>query len=161
MAAKRTVLALLAGGAAVVASAALAAPAAAPAHASVLIRHQLRGCHGWSVNGGKFAASQTVALRRGGTVTITNDDVMAHTLVELRGPVVRMKSLMGAMNMNMGMHGMEGPGAMGHMGARIQVTFRSAGTYRFTTKAGEDYMKGMKTIGEDNVLRLTLRVVNG
>ncbi len=26
------------------------------------------------------------------------------------------------------------------------------------TKAGEDYMKGMKTIGEDNVLRLVVTV---
>jgi|SRR5438094_2144394 len=156
MTAKRTILVLLAGGAAVLASAALAAPASAPTHASILIRHQVRGCHSWSVNGGKFAPSQKVALRRGGTITITNSDVMPHKLVKLSGPAVRIKNLKTAMGM--GMHGHEGSGMMGHMGAKTQVTFPAAGTYRFTTKAGEDYMEGMKTIGEDNVLRLTVTV---
>ena len=39
-----------------------------------------------------------------------------------------------------------------------QITFTKPGVYHFTTKAGEDYMAGMKTIGEDNVLRLTVVV---
>ena len=46
---------------------------------------------------------------------------------------------------------------MSHFGATSKVTFLRAGTYVFTTKAGEDYMKGVKTTGEDNVL--TLKVV--
>ena len=46
---------------------------------------------------------------------------------------------------------------MSHVGATASVKFPRAGTYVFTTKAGEDYMKGVKTIGEDNVL--TLKVV--
>jgi hypothetical protein len=50
-----------------------------------------------------------------------------------------------------------GKANMNHMAASVKVRFAHAGTYRFTTKAGEDYMKGMKTIGEDNVL--TLKVV--
>ena len=46
------------------------------------------------------------------------------------------------------------------MGTTVKVTFTHAGVYRFTTKAGEDYpaMAGMKTVGEDNVLRLTVTV---
>ena len=40
----------------------------------------------------------------------------------------------------------------------MKVTFSKAGVYKLTTKPGEDYMKGMKTIGEDNVLRLTVKV---
>jgi hypothetical protein len=46
------------------------------------------------------------------------------------------------------------------MGATLKVTFTHAGLYHFTTKAGEDYpaMASMKTVGEDNVLRLTVRV---
>jgi len=155
MTVKRTVLALLAGAAAVLAGAAVAAPVSAPAHASILIRHQLRGCHTWSVNGGRFAASQKVVLARGGTITITNNDMMAHKLVELSGPAVLIRNLK---TPGMGMNGHEGPGTMGHMGARTRATFPTAGTYRFTTKAGEDYMAGMKTIGEDNVLRLTVKV---
>jgi hypothetical protein len=43
------------------------------------------------------------------------------------------------------------------MGASLKVVFKRAGVYRFTTKVGEDYMKGVKTIGEDSVL--TLKVV--
>jgi hypothetical protein len=49
---------------------------------------------------------------------------------------------------------------MRHMGATSVVRFSKAGVYRFTTKAGEDYKfaRGTKTIGEDNVLRLTVTV---
>jgi hypothetical protein len=48
---------------------------------------------------------------------------------------------------------------MRHMSASVRVTLGKPGTYRFTTKAGEDYPgMSMKTIGEDNVLRLTVRV---
>jgi hypothetical protein len=47
---------------------------------------------------------------------------------------------------------------LARMGAADRITFTKAGVYHFTTKAGEDYMKGIKTIGEDNVLRLTVRV---
>lgn len=53
---------------------------------------------------------------------------------------------------------LKGPGLMAHMGATVKVSFTRPGVYRFTTKAGEDYMPGVKTIGEDNVLRLTVRV---
>jgi hypothetical protein len=44
------------------------------------------------------------------------------------------------------------------MSARAHVGFPAKGTYVFTTKAGEDYMQGIKTIGEDNVLKLTVIV---
>lgn len=155
MTVKRTVLALLAGAAAALAGAAVAAPVSAPTHASILIRHQVRGCHTWSVNGGRFAASQNVVLARGGTITITNNDMMSHKLVELSGRAALIKNLR---TPGMGMNGHEWPGMMGHMGARTRVTFPTAGTYRFTTKVGDDYMPGLKTIGEDNVLRLTVKV---
>jgi hypothetical protein len=40
------------------------------------------------------------------------------------------------------------------------AVFAKTGTYVFLTKAGEDYpsMSNMKTIGEDNVLRLVVKV---
>jgi hypothetical protein len=47
---------------------------------------------------------------------------------------------------------------MNHMGATATVSFARAGTYVFKTKVGEDYMAGVKTVGEDNVLRLTVKV---
>ena len=68
---------------------------------------------------------------------------MSHKLVQTSGPAVRYL----------------GARAMRHMSASIRVTFGKAGIYKFTTKAGEDYPgMAMKTIGEDNVLRLTVRV---
>jgi plastocyanin len=130
--------------------------AAAPRSGTIVIRHQVRGCHAWSFNGGAYGATLKVKLARGGTLTIVDNDVMAHQLVQTSGPGASIQKLPSTM-MEMS-HEFTGPGVMAHMGASIKVTFAKAGTYRFTTKAGEDYMKGMKTVGEDNVLRLTVTV---
>jgi plastocyanin len=122
---------------------AVAPVAAAPGHASVVIRHQVRGCHSWSVNGGTFKASQSITLQRGGSFVVTNSDVMPHKLVLTSGPTVRLVRPM-----------------LGHMGMSTKVTLTRPGVYRFTTKPGEDYpgMTNLKTIGEDNVLKLTVVV---
>jgi hypothetical protein len=146
---------------AVVAAAALGASAgsaaSAPSHAALVIRHQTRGCHTWAVNGGAFKARQILSLRRGGWITVTDDDVMPHLLVQTGGPakaaIVRLPGAMHDMKTDL-----KGPGLMAHMGATVKVSFTRPGVYRFTTKAGEDYMPGVKTIGEDNVLRLTVKV---
>jgi len=65
---------------------ALAAPslAAAPSSASLVIRHQLRACHTWSLNGGPYKAELDVRLARGGSITITNNDPMVHKLMQAR-----------------------------------------------------------------------------
>lgn len=122
----------------------LAIPAlAASPQATLTIRHQVRGCHAWSLNGGAYKASQRVSLARGATLKVIDNDVMPHKLVQLSGPkaVVR-----GA--------------AMGHMSATATTRFSKVGVYKFTTKPGEDYKWAgkMKTTGEDNVLRLVVRV---
>lgn len=134
----------LAAALALSATAATRSAAKSPTHAKVLIRHQTHGCHAWSKNGGIFRASLSTVLARGGTITFTDVDVMSHKLVKKSGPAVRYY---------------QGHRAMLHIGASVKVTFPTAGTYRFVTKAGEDY-PGMnpKTIGEDNVLRLTVKV---
>jgi hypothetical protein len=134
-----------------------ATAASAPSQASLIIRHQVRGCHAWSVNGGSFKASQAIVLRRGGSLVITNNDVMPHALVKTSGPAVSIVNLKTG-TMGMGMRMSRIPGAMTHMGASAKVIFSKAGVYRFTTRAGDDYMSGMKTIGEDNVLRLRVTV---
>ena len=118
-----------------------AVSAAAPGSASVVIRHQTHGCHSWSVNGGPFNAKQSLKLRHGGSLTVTDDDVMSHTLVLTSGPALRIAHP-----------------KLAHPGASTKITFSKPGVYRFTTKAGDDYMSGVKTIGEDNVLRLTVVV---
>ena len=131
-------VALLALGA-VVATSALAA---SPQHASVTIRHQMMGCHAWSVGNGPYTAHAATKLSAGGSITFTDNDVMSHQLIKKSGSAVVFS----------------GSHTMGHMGATLKVTFPHAGTYHFTTKPGEDYMKGVKTMGEDNVLTLTVTV---
>ena len=117
--------------------------AKAPAKATVTIRHQTRGCHSRSLNSGVSRASLTTTLARGGTIRFVDNDVMSHKLVKTSGPAVRYL----------------GNPAMRHMSASVSVTFTKTGTYRFTTKAGEDYPGvHLKTIGEDNVLHLVVKV---
>jgi plastocyanin len=132
-------------GAALAALAALMVTSAAPAGgtATIAIKHQMRGCHSWSFNSGPFKASQTVSVKAGTVLRFTNNDVMPHKLVQAAGPRVRLAH----------------PN-MSKIGSSASVKLTQRGVYRFTTKAGEDYAwaETMKTVGEDNVLRLTVRV---
>ena len=126
-----------------IAAGALAASALASPTTTIVIRHQVHGCHAWAVGASAFKPSQSVRVARGTTFALTNDDVMPHTLVQLSGPRVSL-----------------GQPKLGHMGASTRFTLLRPGTYRFGTKAGEDYpgMGEPETIGKDNVLRLTVVV---
>jgi plastocyanin len=120
----------------------LAAPAGAGSSATITIRHQMQGCHAWAVGSQTFRATQHVTVRRGTTFVVVNQDVMPHTLLQTAGPRLAI------------VH----PG-LSHMNASTKLTLTRPGTYRFTTKAGEDYPgMAMKTIGEDNTLRLIVVV---
>ncbi len=129
----------------VAAAAAIAVPAASAGGATTItISHQTKGCHLWQLNNGNPKVNLSVAVKAGTTVRFLNNDVMPHRLIQQAGPKL---TLMRA-NMN-------------RMSASTSVKFMHAGTYRFTTRAGEDYawMTSMaKTIGEDNVLHLTVHV---
>lgn len=135
----RRFIALLAISAATVT--ALAATAAASPTTSVLIRHQVQGCHSWSVNGNTFAAAQKIVVRPSTTFRVTDTDLMPHTLVQLSGPKLSLVTP-----------------AMNKSGAHASFQVVKKGTYVFGTKAGEDWIKGVVTKGEDNVLRLTVIV---
>jgi hypothetical protein len=67
---------------------------------------------------------------------------MPHRLVQTAGPALTLPK---TANMN-------------HPGSSFALTFPKAGTYRFKTVAGEDYMKGVMTTGADNVLTLVVKV---
>jgi plastocyanin len=109
-----------------------------PASATIRIDHVTRGCHTLVLNGVvPGAPSVTVRLAPGGILHVQNNDVMPHQLVHLGGPQVPVVAA-----------------AMNHMGASSTVTFPAAGTYSLTTKAGEDYAKGIHTTGPDNTLRI-------
>jgi hypothetical protein len=134
-----------------------AAAGAASPGANLTIRHQVRGCHEWSLNGGKYGVKQVVKLSRGGALTITDNDLMPHVLMKLSGPAVT-ERLVKPGSASMGkMMAPYAKGLMPHMGATLRVTFNKAGTYTFRTKSLEDYMP-IKTVGEDNVLRVTVVV---
>jgi plastocyanin len=115
---------------------------AAARTATVLIQHQMHGCHSWSANGGAQGVVKSITLAKGGVVTFTNNDVMPQRLIERSGAAVSYA----------------GNRAMNKAGATLRVTFAKAGTYVFGTKPGEDYMKGIVTTGNDNVLKLVVTV---
>ena len=115
---------------------------AAPNNATLTIRHQTHGCHSWSLDGKTWHASQSISLVRGAVLTVVDNDVMSHKLIQVSGPKA---AVAGAV--------------MNHMSATAHVVFSTKGTYVFKTRAGEDYMKGVKTTGEDNVLKLVVKVV--
>ena len=114
----------------------------APESASVMIDHVTKGCHTLAINGGMPGApSATVHLAPGGILEMQNNDVMPHELVLKSASYVQIVQPM-----------------MDHMGAKSAVTFLTPGVYHLTTKAGEDYMKGVTTTGSDNVLRIKVIV---
>jgi plastocyanin len=119
------------------------APAAAGSTATITISHQMKGCHMWQLGNGDPKASLAITIKAGTTLRFVNNDIMPHRLIQQAGP----KLTLVKPNMN-------------KMSAATSVKLARAGVYRFTTKAGEDYawMKSMKTIGEDNVLHLTVHV---
>ena len=138
---------------------AFAVPAlAAPGGATLVIRHQVRGCHSWSLNGGAWKATQHIRLARGGSLVVANNDVMFHKLVKVSGPAVTFQLLKTGSPMKGTVKLPWAPGLMGRPGATVKVTFPKAGVYRLTTKFGEDYMPMGETVGEDNTLRLVVTV---
>jgi hypothetical protein len=138
---------------------AFALPASAsPGGATLVIRHQLRHCHSWSLNGGAWKAAQHIRLARGGSIVIVNNDAMYHRLFKMSGPPVVFKLLKPGMAMKGTVKLPWAPGMMGRPGATLKVTFPKAGVYHLTTKFGEDYMPMPETIGEDNVLHAIVTV---
>jgi hypothetical protein len=138
---------------------AFAVPAsAAPGGATLIIQHQMRGCHSWSLNGGPMKVTQHMNLARGGSLVITNNDAMFHKLIKVSGPAVAFKLVKLGTPI---MHAVKLPwarGMMGRPGATLKVTFPKAGVYTFKTVFGEDWMPMPETIGEDHVLKAVVTV---
>jgi plastocyanin len=137
MSIKRTVL--LGVAAALVA----ASQASAGSSTTITISHQTKGCHMWQMGNANPKVNLSVTVKAGTALRFVNNDVMPHRLIQQAGP----KLTLVRPNMK-------------RMSASMSVKLAHSGVYRFTTKAGEDYpwMKSMKTIGEDNVLHLTVHV---
>jgi hypothetical protein len=126
------------------AAAATPATQSLPTSVSGTIEHATKGCHVLNFEGmAQSAPTATVKLAVGGALNLQDNDVMPHKLYRVSGPQAQFTDA-----------------NMSHMGAKSSVTFPAAGTYVLSTKAGEDYVKGIKTIGEDNTLKIKV-VVGG
>ena len=125
------------------AAALLIVPAASASTTTITISHQTKGCHMWQVGSANPKVSLSLTLTAGTVLRFVDNDIMPHRLIQQAGP----KLALVKPNMK-------------RMSASTSVKLAHPGVYRFTTKAGEDYpwMKSMKTIGEDNVLHLTVHV---
>jgi hypothetical protein len=134
---RRFIVLLAIGAATVIAGSA----AAAPPSVQISIHHQVKGCHSWAIGNGLFKPTQHLTAARGTAVTITDSDLMPHLLFQVSGPKVTLHT-----------PNMSKPDA--------QASFKllTKGTYVFKTKAGEDWVKGVVTKGEDNVLKLIVVV---
>ena len=133
---KRLVLAFLAAivGGLLVADA-LAAGAATK---RVAIVHVQKGCHVWTAGAVK-APSVSVSVHTGSTLTVVNQDIDMHKLVQVAGPAVN-------------------AGPFLQTSQHVSLRFMKTGVYRFHTRVAD--MRGMpevKTIGPDNQLVLTVR----
>ena len=134
---------------------ALAGAAVTPA--SLLITHVVKGCHTWALNGAAPQVRQTLAVPVGGTVRITNNDLMPHQLVQLSGPAATMRLVGAGMPMMGKLRPPYAKGTMPHMSSALAVSFTKPGVYTFLTKTGDDYAE-VHTVGDDNVLRMTVTV---
>ena len=141
--------------AAVLAASAIAAPAAG---STLVITHKVQGCHIWALNGAGPAVNQTIRLHPGQTLTIRNNDVMPHQLIKTSGSAIVMRLLAPGTMSTGTLKAPYAGGMMPHMASVLRVSFPKAGTYVLKTKAGEDYMAGVKTVGEDNVLKVKVVV---
>ena len=106
-----------------------------PGNASLVIRHQTRGCHSWSVERRPVQGKPDVTLRHGGPLTVTDNDVMPHTLVLTSGPALRIAHP-----------------KLGHPGASLTITLTKPRRLSLHDEGRRGLHGRLKTIGEDNVL---------
>jgi len=115
---------------------------AAPKTVTVTIQHARKGCHTWAIGKGQQKAAVRTAVARGTALVFVNNDVMPHKVVKKSGPAVVFSG---------------NPG-LNKAAAHVKVVLAKPGVYTFSTVAGEDWVKGVETVGEDNVLKLVVTV---
>lgn len=105
----------------------------------LVIQHVQRGCHVWTA-GGRRSATMRLDLRRGARLLLVDQDIDPQGMVQLAGP-----------RLAFGNHMMVGRGQT--------LVFTKPGLYRFRNRVVEmGPMLKVKTLGPDNVLRLTVAV---
>ena len=108
---------------------------------SMSIVHVLRGCHVWMLGSRQLGPSAVVTMKPGTRVKLRISCPMDFELVQVAGPRVA--------------YG----GTRFYAGTTRVLTFRKAGVYRFAaTNLQTSEEVGLQTLGDDNSLRLTIRV---
>jgi hypothetical protein len=172
---KRAVLAafaiLVAAGVTAVAVAVAGSGPVGPVVGTLTIRHELVGCHSWSLNGGTYVENQTVHLVPGQSLDVVNHDTCTHTLVKKQGGQLGMIGFYTEPEMTVRVpiqpdKGAVGPtwqpGEMAQWGAGTTMTFYEMDTYRVVTREGEPFVANPgTTTGPDNELTLNVVVHHG
>lgn len=108
---------------------------------SMSIVHVVRGCHVWALGPRQLGPVSTVSVAPGTRLKLRIDCPMDFDLVQVAGP----KIALGAPRFATG-------------STRV-IVFRKAGTYRFVARNVQTSDEvGLETLGDDNALRLTVRV---
>jgi len=137
---KRHLVLLLIAGAVLSMPQPLAAASRAPTIALSII-HVVRGCHVWARPSGAIGSDSTISVKPGTRVKIRLVCPMDFDVSQTRGP----KLAIG--------------GRRFYTGSTRVLVFRKAGVYRLRAKNVQTSEEvGLQTLGEDNVLRLTVRV---
>jgi hypothetical protein len=108
---------------------------------SMSIVHVVRGCHVWALGAKQLSAKTVVRVKPGTKLKLRITCPMDFDIVQVSGPKLRLG------------------GARFYTGSTRVIVFRKAGLYKFVAKNVQTSEEvGLQTLGEDNLLRLTIRV---
>jgi hypothetical protein len=136
---RRLALVLLVGAAVTAVPIAVASTQASTLALSIV--HVVRGCHVWSTGSKVFGPSTTISVKPGARLKIRASCPMDFDLVQTAGP----KLAIGSPRL--------------YTGTIRTLVFRKVGLYKFVAKNVQTSDEvGLETLGDDNSLRLTVRV---
>ena len=136
---RRLLLVLLVGAALTAVPITLASTQASTLALSIV--HTVRGCHVWSTGSQTLGPTATISLKPGAKLKIRGTCPMDFDLTQTAGP----KLALG--------------GTRVYTGTTRTLVFRKAGVYKLRAKNVQTSEEaGLQTLGEDNSLRLTIRV---
>ena len=108
---------------------------------SMSIVHVLRGCHFWALGSKQLGPSAIVTVKPGTKLKLRVTCPMDFDLTQVAGPKVALG------------------GTRFYAGTTRVITFKKVGVYRFAAKNVQTSDEvGLETLGDDNALRLTIRV---
>lgn len=132
---------VLAAGALLAGPAAAAVATRAVPTVAMSIVHVVRGCHVWARGPKHLSAAETISVKRGTRLTLRISCPMDFDVKQVAGP----KLAIGATRF--------------YSGTTRAIVFRRAGVYKLVARNVQSSEEmGLQTLGDDSVLRLTVRV---